>query len=256
MAINSLHDFTIHNSFVYSFSQLNNLHPLFNAKSISNANEICLKGALDLLQYVNWLQHFVHLSCLSSKHLADVSIKLSLTDWPIVPGIGADVDVQHPILNLIAPGIMDVATQMDGIPIIIAGPVPRNFSAFEARVIRRVVPNRNDIASNLSGQCPANAANVVVRIMVALQEDNLSANALDVFLRLGTTTLTATVLAVVHEVAYVDEQIVRLDPLLNSTNQSSIVLLHGLEGAVCPFNNAGCLGGLKVKVASEKGLHC
>lgn len=55
MAINSLHDFTIGNGFVDSFSQLNDLHSLFNAKSISNANEICLKGALDLLQYINWL---------------------------------------------------------------------------------------------------------------------------------------------------------------------------------------------------------
>ena len=54
MAINSLHDFAISNSLVNSFTQLNDLQALFNAKSVSNANKICLKGALDLLQYVNW----------------------------------------------------------------------------------------------------------------------------------------------------------------------------------------------------------
>jgi len=55
MTINPLHDFTISDSLVNSFTQLNDLHPFFNAKSVSNANEVCLKGVLDFLQYVNWI---------------------------------------------------------------------------------------------------------------------------------------------------------------------------------------------------------
>ena len=193
--------------------------------------------------------------CLSSKHLANVCVQFGFADWPILPGVHADVDVQHPILDLIAPSIVDMAAQMDGISIIIAGAVPWNFSTFEARIIGRIVPNGADVASDLRSQRPPNASHMVVRVMVAFKEDDLPANALDVFLRLGSSAFAPAVLPVIHEVADMDEQIVRLDPLLDSTDQSSIVLLNGLEGAVCPIDDPRRLSALEVEVASEKDFH-
>lgn len=153
MTINALHDFAISNSLVNSFTQLNDLQALFNAKSVRNANEICLKGALDLLQYVNWLQHFVHLSCLASKRLADVCVQFGFTDRPVLPGVGANVDVQHIeipkglLIDKEPPGVMDVPAQMDLIPP--EEVMGQNIHELEARIVGRVVTNGADVASDL-----------------------------------------------------------------------------------------------------------
>lgn len=134
--------------------------------------------------------------------------------------------------------------------------VGQNVNKLEARVIRRVVSDGDNVSSDLRGQRPANAADVVVRVMVALKTDDLALDLRQIEVRLVASGLSATVLAVVHEIANVNEQIIRLAALVDSTNQCSIVLLHGLERTVRPLDDARSFGALEVEVAGEEGLHC
>ena len=149
---------------------------------------------------------------------------------------------------------MHVPAQMDLIPP--KEMMGRNVNKLEACIVGRVVPNGADVATDLCGQCPANAADVVVRIMVALETNDLALDLRQIEVRLVASGLSATVLAVVHEVTNMNKQIIRLAALVNSTDQSSIVLLHCFEWTVRPLDNARSFGALEVEVAGEEGLHC
>lgn len=201
-------------------------------------------------------------SCLSSKHLSDVGVELSLADRPVLPGVSADVDVQHRntlafIVPQIPPGVMDVAAQMDmdAARIALVGSDSRNADIFKPRICGRIMRNGANVSSDFRSNRPTNRPHVVVRIMVALQEHYLALDLRQIEVGLVASGLSATVLAVVHKVADMDEQIVRLAALVDPANQRSIVLLNGLERTVCPINDPRRLGALEMQIRCEKDFH-
>ena len=157
------------------------------------------------------------------------------------------------LVNKEPPGVMHVPAQMDLVPP--EEMMSRNVHELEARIVGRVVTNGADVASDLRSQRPANAPHVVVRIVVPLQKDDLARDLREIEVRLVASGLRPTVLAVVHEVADMDEQIVQLAALVDPANQRSVVLGYGLERTVRPIDNARRLSALEVEIAGEKSLH-
>lgn len=194
---------------------------------------------------------------LAREDLADVGVELRLADRPVVPDVRADVDVQNrALVPARLESVMDVAAQVDAralLPTEII--VLRSIDRLETRIPGREVSNRDDVASDLRGQRPANRPHVVVRIVVALQEHDLALDLREIEVRLVASGLRPTVLAVVHEVADMDEQIVWLAALIDPTDQSSIMLFHGLEWTVRPVNDPRILRALEVEVAGEESFH-
>lgn len=97
---------------------------------------------------------------------------------------------------------------------------------------------------------------MVVRIVVALQEHDLARDLREIEVGLVASGLRPAVLAVVHEVADMDEQIVRLAALVDPANQRSIVFGHALERTVRPVDDPRILGALEVQIAGKECLHC
>lgn len=196
---------------------------------------------------------------LACEDLADVGVELSLTDRPVAPGVGADVDVQHIkipkglLVNKDPPGIMDVSAEMNLIPP--KEMMGRSVDKLEARIVGRVVSDGDNIASDLRSQSATNRADVVVRIVVALQENNLALDLREIEVRLVAPGLRTTVLAVVHEVADVNEQIVGLAALIDPTDQRSVMLGHALERTVRPVDDPRILGALEVQIGGEVRFH-
>ena len=197
--------------------------------------------------------------CLSREDLPNVGVQFRFAHRAVAPGVGTDVNVQHIkipkglLINKEPPGIMHVPTQMDLIPS--KEMVGRNVNKLEARIVGRVVPNGADVASDLRGQRATDRPHVVVRIVVALKEHDLTRDLSRVEIGLLTPSLRAAVLAVVHEVADMDEQVARLAALIDPTDQRGVMLGNALERAVRPFDDPRMFGALKVEVAGEEGLH-
>lgn len=218
---------------------------------------------LDLFRRCAMYRIYVLKLCLSSKHLLDVGVQLGFAHRPVAPGIRANIDVQHRnalalIVPQVPPGVVDVAAQMDmnAARIALVGSDCRNADIFKPRIRGWIMRNGADVSSDLRSNRPANRPHVVVRIVVALQEHYLALDLREIEVRLVASGLRPTVLAVVHEVADVNEQIVRLAALVDPANQRSIVLGHALERAVRPVDDPRILGALEVEVAGKEGFHC
>ncbi len=85
---------------------------------------------------------------------------------------------------------------------------------------------------------------MVVRIVVPFEEDDWGVDLGDVEVGLVPAGFDSAVLAVVEEIADVDEDVVGLDTLVDSADESSVMLLDGLERTMRPVDDARGLGAL------------